>query len=172
MPGLTVTGTVNAEVPGTYTLTYTVTNALGIVGTATRTVVVPPDTTPPVLPAQVVLTALPGSCQPPSPPSPPPTSPIPTPWLPACRRFGTLLPLGITNIICVATDASGNSTTGAVQVVVNGSGQTLAPAGEVSTPSLTVTQGGEFAAVACSTDGTRLVAVQIVARFTTRPTAV
>ena len=53
----------NVEVPGTYTLTYTVTNALGIVGTATRTVVVPPDTTPPVLPAQVVLTALPGSCQ-------------------------------------------------------------------------------------------------------------
>jgi hypothetical protein len=49
-PDLTaaVTGEVNTEAVGTYTLTYTATNILGEVGTATRTVAVV-DTTPPVL---------------------------------------------------------------------------------------------------------------------------
>lgn len=43
-----VSGTVDVNVPGTYELTYRVTNALGAVGTATRTVVVV-DTRPPIL---------------------------------------------------------------------------------------------------------------------------
>lgn len=43
---ITVTGTVNVNVPGTYTLTYTVTNFLGAVDTVTRTVVVTPPPPP------------------------------------------------------------------------------------------------------------------------------
>ena len=37
---VSVSGTVNAEVPGTYTLTYTATDTSGNVGTATRDVIV------------------------------------------------------------------------------------------------------------------------------------
>ena len=45
-----VTGTVNTNVPGGYTLTYTVSDAAGNTSTATRTVeVISVDTTPPVL---------------------------------------------------------------------------------------------------------------------------
>jgi hypothetical protein len=39
---LTVSGTVDVDVPGTYVLNYSVTNALGGVATATRTVIVQP----------------------------------------------------------------------------------------------------------------------------------
>ena len=37
---VTITGTVNPDVPGTYTLTYTATDEAGNVGTATRDVIV------------------------------------------------------------------------------------------------------------------------------------
>ena len=37
---VTITGTVNPDVPGTYTLTYTATDEAGNVGTATREVLV------------------------------------------------------------------------------------------------------------------------------------
>ena len=37
---VTITGTVDTNVPGTYTLTYTATDAAGNVGTATREVVI------------------------------------------------------------------------------------------------------------------------------------
>lgn len=45
---VTVSGSVNTNVPGNYTLTYTATNNFGNVATATRTVVIA-DTTPPVI---------------------------------------------------------------------------------------------------------------------------
>ncbi len=45
---LSVSGTVDTNAPGVYLLTYSATNALGAVGTSTRTVVVA-DTRPPVL---------------------------------------------------------------------------------------------------------------------------
>jgi hypothetical protein len=45
---ITVSGNVDTNAPGTYTLTYTTTNNFGAVGTATRTVVVA-DTLPPAL---------------------------------------------------------------------------------------------------------------------------
>ena len=156
-PGLTVTGTVNVEVPGTYTLTYTVTNALGIVGTATRTVAVPPDTTPPVLPAQVVLTALPGSCQAALTPITATDISDPDAMVTSVPPAGTLLPLGITNIVCVATDASGNSSTGTVEVIVIRLGQQVVPTGWDWMPRLAVS--GPLA-VASSADGLRLVAVE------------
>ena len=159
-PGLTITGTVNVSVPGTYLLTYTVTNALGKVGIATRTVVVPPDVTAPVLPAQVVLTASPGTCQAALTPITATDDADPNPVVTCVPPFGTWLPLGLTNALCIATDASGNSRTGSVQVLINGSGQSLAPAGSVWSPSLSATQGGGFVAIACSTNGTRLVAAQ------------
>eukprot|EP00493_Phyllostaurus_siculus_P009139 UN09253 len=38
--GVVVTGEVNSDVPGTYTLTYTATDAAGNAGTATREVIV------------------------------------------------------------------------------------------------------------------------------------
>ena len=37
---VTITGTVDTNVPGTYTLTYTATDAAGNVGTATREIVI------------------------------------------------------------------------------------------------------------------------------------
>jgi N-acetylneuraminic acid mutarotase len=40
---VTVSGSVNTRVPGTYTLTYSVTDGAGLVGSATRTVTVVPD---------------------------------------------------------------------------------------------------------------------------------
>merc|ERR1712012_208067 len=43
---VTITGTVNPDVPGTYTLTYTATDEAGNVGTATREVVVKDNTAP------------------------------------------------------------------------------------------------------------------------------
>ena len=46
---ITVSGTVDTNTPGTYTITYTATDASGNVGTATRTVTVNPDTTAPVI---------------------------------------------------------------------------------------------------------------------------
>ena len=45
---IAVSGTVEADVPGTYVLTYSTTNALGAVATATRTVIAA-DTLPPVV---------------------------------------------------------------------------------------------------------------------------
>ena len=41
----TITGTVNPDVPGTYTITYTAVDEAGNVGTATRKVVVTATTT-------------------------------------------------------------------------------------------------------------------------------
>ncbi len=45
---IAISGTVDVDVPGTYLLTYSVTNGLGAVGTATRTVVVVAATPRPV----------------------------------------------------------------------------------------------------------------------------
>jgi len=48
-PTLMSGGTVNTAVAGTYTLTYNYTNSLGTVSSISRTVVVPPPLTPPVI---------------------------------------------------------------------------------------------------------------------------
>eukprot|EP00493_Phyllostaurus_siculus_P021330 UN21656 len=47
--GITISGTVDPNVPGTYTITYTSTDKAGNVGTATRDVIVIADNTAPVL---------------------------------------------------------------------------------------------------------------------------
>ena len=155
-PGVTASGTVNVDAPGTYTLTYRVTNAFGIVNTANRTVVVLPDTTPPTLPATVTLIAPPGTCQAVLAITATDTS-DPAPVVTSLPPQGSLLPMGLTNILCTARDASGNSSTGTVQVFVLPSGQSLAPAGDIWTPRLSV--NGALS-VASSADGTRLVAVE------------
>jgi hypothetical protein len=105
-----VSGDVDTETPGRYTLTYTATNILGEVGTATRTVVVL-DTTPPELicPTNRVVEltdtdgatvsfaatstdlcsgAVPVICDPPS---------------------GSRFPVGTNTVVCAAVDSSGNS---------------------------------------------------------------
>jgi hypothetical protein len=105
-----VAGSLNTNSPGTYTLTYTATNIIGEVGTATRTVVVA-DTTPPtiVCPSNltVELTSAAGTavlftaqatdlcsgeitvrCEPPS---------------------GSVFSVGTNTVVCTATDASGNA---------------------------------------------------------------
>jgi alpha-tubulin suppressor-like RCC1 family protein len=116
-----VTGTVNRWLPGSYTLTYTVTNVLGESGMATRTVIVA-DTTPPhlIFPSNVAvdctgkdgvviydfdliawddcsLTAL--TCD----------------W-----RTGNAFPIGTTSVTCVATDLAGNATRCSFEVTVRG----------------------------------------------------
>ncbi len=156
-PGLTTNGIVQVDVPGTYTLTYSVTNGFGIVGTANRTVFVLPDTTPPQLPAELVLTALSNSCHAALPVIAATDTSDPAPVVTCVPPVGSLLRLGRTNVVCTATDASGNSVTGAVQVIVIRPEQRLAPAGEI----LTLRQvNSSTMAVASSADGTRLVAAE------------
>jgi alpha-tubulin suppressor-like RCC1 family protein len=149
-------GTVNTDVPGTYRLTYSVTNILGLVGTAIRTVAVVPDLTPPVLPPEVVLLAPLGACQAALTVAVTDSS-DPAPAVVSVPPAGSLVPLGRTNVMCIATDASGNSSTGTVQVLVLSSGRRLASAGEIWSPCLV--QQGEMA-VASSADAIRLVAVE------------
>ena len=163
-PGLVTNGTVNVEVPDTYVLTYTVTNALGMVGTANRTVVVVPDTTPPVLPAELVLTAPTNTCEVLLPVITATDTSDPTPVVTVSPAVGSPLVLGRTNVLCIATDASGNSRTGVVSVVVLGAGQRLAPAGEFWTLHRSERRRLN---VASSADGSKLVGVESGGRIYT-----
>lgn len=105
-----VTGSVNTNVPGTYTLTYTATNILGDVGTTTRTVVVV-DTTPPSLrcPTNLIVewADINGApvffaaqatdlC----------SGPVSVSFDSAS---GSTFPIGTNTVWCIATDDSGNS---------------------------------------------------------------
>jgi hypothetical protein len=100
-----VSGSVDANVPGVYLLTYTVTNIMGEIGTATRTVVVTDSIAPTIVcPANRTATAgahvfftveahdlcagsVPVNCNPLS---------------------GTVFPVGTNSVVCSATDPSGN----------------------------------------------------------------
>jgi alpha-tubulin suppressor-like RCC1 family protein len=161
-PGLVTNGTVNVDALGTYTLTYSVTNAFGIASIATRRVVVA-DVTPPCLPAEVVLTTPSNSCLAELTAITATDASDPAPVVTCEPPIGSLLPTGITNVICVATDASGNSRTGVVQVVVLRPGFRMAPAGEIWTPTLVQDQA--ITSIASSADGTRLVAAQYGGRI-------
>ena len=112
-------GAVDTNTPGTYPLTYTATNSLGSVSTATRAVVVV-DTTPPAITCPTNLTveftneagatvffapeasdlcagSVAVTCLPPS---------------------GSLFPIGTTHVLCTAADVSGNTNTCVFQVTV------------------------------------------------------
>jgi hypothetical protein len=116
---VSISGGLNVELPGTYTLTYTVTNILGEVGTATRKVSVV-DTTPPFITCPTNITAEPTSsagsaisfsvqaadlcsgtspviCDPPS---------------------GSTFPIGATPVLCTAVDDSGNVSQCALSITV------------------------------------------------------
>ena len=118
---VTVNGSVNADVPGTYTLTYSATNTQDEVGMATRTVIVV-DTTPPslVCPTNITLEfnnaagatvffavqaadlcsgTVPVACVPPS---------------------GSTFPIGTNTVVCTATDNSGNTNQCSFTVTVLG----------------------------------------------------
>ncbi len=156
--GIGTSGTVNVNMPGTYELTYRVTNVLGIVGTAIRTVKVVPDSTLPELPTEVVLAVSPGSCQAALTVAATDTS-DPAPLVTSLPPQGTRLPSGRTNVLCITTDASGNCTTGAVPVYVVHSSQRLAPVGEIWTQRLALNNSNRVT-VASATDGTRLVVAE------------
>lgn len=130
---------------------YVVTN------TASFTVIVR-DTTPPILtcPEDIILTAVPGQCgalvtfiAPSATDTVDPTPVVTCPLLP-----GTELPVGRTNILCTATDASGNTSSSTFTVSVYPT--RVAPAGEIWTPHYSPQN---WDSVASSADGTRLVGV-------------
>jgi hypothetical protein len=119
-----VSGTVNPNAPGSYTLTYTATDPSGNAGTATRTVHVV-DTTPPqitqAVPAQTLAAAA-DNCT--------ATLPDLAPLLGATDNCssslnviqvpaaGTTLPLGITNVTFFVDDGNGNTNTSSTLVTV------------------------------------------------------
>jgi hypothetical protein len=155
LPGLTTKGSVNVDVPGAYTLTYSVTNAFGVANAVNREVVVAPDTTPPTLPHAVTVTASSANCQAMLTPITATDASDPAPTVTCVPPVGSVLPVGRNYVDCIAADASGNSRTGAVQVFVLRPDQRLAPAGEIWAPRLTV---ADTISVASSADGSRLVA--------------
>jgi hypothetical protein len=119
-----VSGAVNANALGSYTLTYSATDPSGNVGTATRTVRVvdttPPEITQPV-PAQTLATAT-SNCT--------ATLPNLVPLLGAADNFssslniievppaGTPLPLGSTNVTFFVDDGNGNTNISSTLVTV------------------------------------------------------
>jgi hypothetical protein len=121
-----VSGTVDANVPGTYTLTYTVVDAFKSSATATRTVIVV-DTTPPVItcPANIVVDAV---C---------PkgvfvsfvvtaTDECSTATVTSTPPSGTLFAIGDTTVTCTAIDGAGNQSTCSFSVHVKGAPEQIA----------------------------------------------
>jgi sugar lactone lactonase YvrE len=117
---IVVSGTVNANVPGTYTLTYTVTDALDNCATVTRTVIVV-DTAPPVItcPANIVVNAV---C---------PkgafvsfastaTDDCSTATVTSTPSSGSVFAIGDTTVTSTATDGAGNKSTCNFKVHVKG----------------------------------------------------
>lgn len=118
---VTVSGSVNADAPGNYTLTYTATNNLGDVGMATRTVVVV-DTTPPTVicppHTNVDLTSTAGT-----------TVFFSAQAMDLCAGqvsvtsvppSGSLFPVGTNTVVCSAVDGSGNGAQCSFTIVVRG----------------------------------------------------
>jgi hypothetical protein len=120
---VSVSGTVDANAPGSYTLSYTAIDPSGNVGMATRTVQVV-DTTPPqitqTVPAQTLAAA--SNCM--------ATLPDLVPLLGAADNcsssvniiqvppVGTTLPLGSTNVTFFVDDGNGNTNTSSTAVTV------------------------------------------------------
>ena len=118
---VTVNGSVNADGPGTYTLTYSATNSQGEVGMATRTVIVV-DTTPPSLVcptnmtvefsnaagATVFFTAQATDLC---------SGTVPVTFVPPS---GSTFPIGTNTVVCTATDDSGNTNQCSFTVTVLG----------------------------------------------------
>ena len=122
---IVVSGTVNARVPGTYTLTYTVTDAFCKTGTVTRTViaVVP---TPPVIscPANIVVNAA-------SPNGafvsfvPTATDACPTVSVTSTPSSGSLFAIGDTTVTCTVADTVDNTNSCTFTVHVKGASEQL-----------------------------------------------
>ncbi len=122
---VTISGTVNTAVPGSYTVTYTAADAKGNSASATRTVTVR-DTTAPVLtlPAPVAGEAT-GPAGAPVSYAASALDAISGAVTPACSpASGSTFPLGTTNVTCSATDAAGNTASGSFSVTVR---DTIAP---------------------------------------------
>ncbi len=120
-----VSGTVNAKVPGTYTLTYTVTNALCQGAPATRSVIVV-EPTPPVIncPANIVVNAV-------SPNGaivsfvPTATDECPTGSLTSTPSSGSRFAIGDTTVTCAVADTFDNTNSCAFTVHVRGASEQL-----------------------------------------------
>jgi DNA-binding beta-propeller fold protein YncE len=122
---IVVSGTMDANMPGTYTLTYTVVDALGNRATATRTIIVV-DTTPPVItcPANIVVSAVfpkgvfvsfvvtaTDECS--------------TATVTSTPSSGSLFAIGDTTVTCTAIDGSGNQSACHFNVHVKGAAEQI-----------------------------------------------
>jgi hypothetical protein len=118
---VSVSGSVNANVVGTYTLTYTATDPSGNQSPGvTRTVQVV-DTTPPTITCPGPMTV--GGCT--------GTAVVnfkvtatdtcdPSPIVTCAPASGSVFPVGTTSVNCTATDHAGNGSTCSFNVIVNG----------------------------------------------------
>ena len=123
----TTSGAVNPLVPGTYTLTYSATDAAGNLGSASRVVVVADRTAPVFGPAANVTaeaTSAAGADVNYAAPSAA-DSFDPSLSIACVQPSGSLFPLGTTTVSCTATDDSGNAATTSFTVTVR---DTIAPA--------------------------------------------
>ena len=140
---------------GATVVTCVALDELGQSNTITFTVTVR-DVTPPSLacPTNLVLTAPPGQCEAALPVITATDNVDPSPVVTCAPPAGTLLPVGRTNVLCLALDASGNHRACSFSVSVYPS--RFGPAGETWTPRRN-DRGWEC--VASSADGRNLVAV-------------
>ena len=118
----TITGnSVQPTVPGTYAVTWSATDVLGLAGTATRTVQVV-DTTPPVISAQADIAVSPvapaGTIV--TFPAPTATDLVGVASVGVSHPSGSLFPLGDTTVTITAQDTSGNISTRTFTVRVVG----------------------------------------------------
>jgi hypothetical protein len=156
---VSTSGSVDVNTPGTYTLTYSATDAHGNTGTATRTVTVV-DTTPPVIscPADIVVYLplnSPATSMAVSYPAPTATdSCSSTVNVTTSQASGSVFPVGTTTVTATATDPSGNSSscTFKVTVLYNFTGF-FSPIGNL--PTLNVANAGRAIPIKFSLSGNK-----------------
>ena len=116
-----VSGTVDTGTPGTYTLTYTASDAAGNVAAATRTVTVS-DTLPPTIggvPGTITIEAASGAGAIVAYTEPTATDLSSVGATIECApTSGSEFPLGTTTVVCTASDASGNTAQATFDVIV------------------------------------------------------
>ena len=122
MVNVSVSGSVNTGIPGSYTLTYTATDAAGNAASASRVVNVvdgtPPDITIVEDPLEAVFTSSAGAVVNFDGNVSVTDAFDPAPVLNCSPASGSTFPAGTTTVTCTATDASGNSASATFEVSV------------------------------------------------------